>query len=429
MRRGIVGAVAAAGMLMLVGPAAAMANAGDVILGGSQSSVDYHAEAAPAKPADGGATIIGGNIQIVSDRGTDDGQAGACDPDPRFGDHPRPDDEGCEWDEPVGSGEDFISFGRHIGQQDFAPDTSGDTGSGDGGSGDVSGDTDASPDGAYAPMTTATRESFNGRGGLDDAGNLFLEDRPVLDDEDLNLRIVGAGISNYLAPQGNPNNRWRRLCGTGKVEKLDYDAELYGPFKEGDTVPFVVQVWDADWQNPSDMDGGNQDYFIIDVFPAYTKFDVATCRAMKPDKPLPPPPATPPAMKPTPTPPAVAPNPQPAAAKPAAAAAVKGVKVVRGRARLAGARTCPIRPFNVRVTGRQIRRVTFFVDGRRLGSVTRRIGGQYRASVDPRRLRAGVHRVRARVEFVRGAGPARTMNMSFRVCARPAQRVQPQFTG
>ena len=76
-------------------------------------------------------------------------------------------------------------------------------------------------------------------------------------------------------------------------------------------------------------------------------------------------------MKPTPTPPAVAPNPQPAAAKPAAAAAVKGVKVVRGRARLAGARTCPIRPFNVRVTGRQIRRVTFFVDGRRLGSVTR----------------------------------------------------------
>jgi hypothetical protein len=428
MRRRIVGAVAAAGTLMLLGPAAAMANAGDVILGGSQGSVDYHAEAAPAKPAEGGATIIGGNIQIVSDRGADGGTAGACDPDPRFGDHPRPDDEGCDWDEPVGSGRDFISFGRHIGQQDFAPDTSGNTGSGDGGSGDVTGDTDTSPDGAYVPQTTPTREGFNGRGGLDDAGNLFIEDRPVLDDEDLNLRIRGTGISNYLAPQGNADNRWRRLCGMGMVEKLDYNADMYGPFQPGDTVPFVVQVWDADWQNPSDMDGGNQDYFIIDVFPAGTKFDVKNCRAMKPEKPLPPPPATPPLMKPAPKP-VVAPQPAPAAATPAPALAVKGVRVVRGRARLAGARTCPVTAFNVRVTGRRIRRVTFFVDGRRVGAVTRSIGGQYRASVDPRRLRAGVHRVRARVEFVRGAGRARNLNMSFRVCARPAQQVRPQFTG
>ncbi len=114
------GAVATAGMLMLLGPTAAMADLGrtDVILAGSQSAVDYHAEAAPAKPADGGTTIIGGNIQIASDRGSKDGVAGDCDPDPRFGTHPRPDDEGCTWDEPVGSGQDFIAFGRHIAQQD-----------------------------------------------------------------------------------------------------------------------------------------------------------------------------------------------------------------------------------------------------------------------------------------------------------------------
>jgi hypothetical protein len=424
MRRRIVGAAATAGMLMLLGPTAALANGWDVILGGSQDSVHYHAEAAPAKPAEGGSSIIGGNIQIVSDRGDTDGAAGACDPDPRFGEHPRPDDEGCDWDEPVGAGKDFISFGGHIAQQtDFMPMDSGNIGSGDPATGDTSGDTDRSPDGAYDPETTESRESFNGRGGLDDEGNLFMDERYVLEDEDLNFKVLGKKVLNYLVPEGNANNRWRRLCGVGMVEKTDYPYDQTAPFEDGDYVPFVVQVWDADWQNPSDMDGGNQDYYIVDVYPKDTKFDVASCRAMKPYEPMPVPPATPqPAPKPSP-----APNPAPVAAKPAAA--VKAAKVVSGRARLAGARTCPTTPFNVRITGRQIRRVTFYVDGRRLGSVTRRVNGQYRASVDPRHLRAGVHRVRARVQFVRGAGRARDVRMSFRICARPAQVVRPQFTG
>src|SRR6476469_10275591 len=69
MRRRFAGALAGAGMLMLLGPGAAMANAGDVIIPGSQSQVDYHAEAAPAKPAAGGETIIGGNLRSTSGRG------------------------------------------------------------------------------------------------------------------------------------------------------------------------------------------------------------------------------------------------------------------------------------------------------------------------------------------------------------------------
>src|ERR1700750_3344736 len=152
MKRRFAGAVAAVGMLMLLGPAASFASAGDVILAGSENSVDYHAEAAPAKPAAGGATIIGGNIQIASDRGARGGLAGDCDPDPRFGDHPRPDDEGCTWDEPVGAGQDFISFGRHIAAQDAQPDTSGNTGSGAGGPGDLSGDTDTSSEWGYTQV-------------------------------------------------------------------------------------------------------------------------------------------------------------------------------------------------------------------------------------------------------------------------------------
>jgi hypothetical protein len=422
MRRRFAGALAGMGMILVLAPTGAMANAGDVILGGSQSQVDYHAEAAPAKPADGGATIIGGNIQITSDRGARGGLAGACDPDPRLGTHPRP-DEACPWEEPVGAGRDFISFGRHIAAQDAAPDTSGNTGTGSGGPGDLTGDTDTSPDGAFVPVTTPTRESFNGRGGLDQSGALFMENRPVLDDEDLNFRITGTRIFNYLAPQGNADNRWRRLCGEGVVSQFSENAPISGPFAAGDTVPFVVQVWDADWKDPSDLDGGNQDYFIIDVFPQGTSFDVYSCRAAQPqDNPVVEPPVTPQ--------PAVAPNRAPVKATPAAAA-VKGVTVRRGTARIAGIRTCPItRPVTLRVQGRQIRRVTYFVDGKRVATVTRADrAGRYLASVDPRRLRTGVHRVRARVEFRSGAGPARTLKMSFRTCARPVQAVQPHFTG
>jgi hypothetical protein len=84
----------------------------------------------------------------------------------------------------------------------------------------------------------------------------------------------------------------------------------------------------------------------------------------------------------------------------------------------------------LRVQGRQIRSVTYSVDGRRVATVTRADSvGRWTARVDPRRLRTGVHRVRARVQFRTGAGPARTLTMSFRTCARPAAQVQPQFTG
>lgn len=437
MKRIYTGAVATAGVLLALGPAVALSDAPrtDVIQASTKSQVDYHAEAAPARPADGGATIIGGNIQISSDRGARGGAAGACDPDPRFGTHPRPDDEGCTWSEPAGARKDFISFGRHI-QNDIPEEN-----------GELPFDTDVSPDGAFVPVATDTRESFNGRGGLDDAGARFIEDREVIDDEDLNLRIRATGISGYLAPQGNADNRWRRLCGTGVVEALSNNADLAPPFTAGETRAFVVQVWDADWKDPSDADGGNQDYFIIDVFRAGTTLD-QSCRPPAPP-PVRPPDANqpPPGPGPGPGPAAAAPPApvQPAAAAPAAVAAaappapapalaparaVRGVQVVRGTARLRGPRACPVRAFAVRVDGRRIRRVTFTVDGRRIAAVARPDGrGAFTVRIDPRRMRAGVHRVRARVQFQAGSGSARTLTMSFRVCARPAAQAQPKFTG
>jgi hypothetical protein len=407
----LVAAVATTGLVLGLAPAAMSQTARtDVILNGSESHVDYHAEAAPARPADGGSTIIGGNIHIKSDRGTRGGAAGACDPDPRFGMHPRPEDEGCSWDEPGGAGEDFIAFGRQI-QNDIAEE-----------SGETPNDTDTSPNGAFDPMSTDTRERFNGRGGLDDTGALFMDSRPVLDDEDLNFRIRGTKTFAYLSPQGNADNRWRRLCGEGVVEELSNNAPMSAPFEIGQVRPFVIQIWDADFKDPSDLDGGNQDYFIIDVFPEGTTFDVESCQPeKKPNKPDNPPV-----------------NPESAPSSPAVTAAAPRFAVeaavvrrpARGTAGIAGVRACPVSRVPLRVRGRLIRRVTYFVDGRRIGTVTRaNAAGQFQVRVDPRRMRAGTHRVRAVVQFRSGAGPSRTLRMSFRVCARPARQVQPSFTG
>jgi hypothetical protein len=411
----LVAAVATTGLVLGLAPAAMSQTARtDVILNGSESHVDYHAEAAPARPADGGSTIIGGNIHIKSGRGTRGGAAGACDPDPRFGMHPRPEDEGCSWDEPGGAGEDFIAFGRQI-QNDIAEE-----------SGETPNDTDTSPNGAFDPMSTDTRERFNGRGGLDDTGALFMDSRPVLDDEDLNFRIRGTKTFAYLSPQGNADNRWRRLCGEGVVEELSNNAPMSAPFEIGQVRPFVIQIWDADFKDPSDLDGGNQDYFIIDVFPEGTTFDVESCQPEKnPNKP-----DNPPVNRPI--------NPESAPSSPAVTAAAPRFAVeaavvrrpARGTAGIAGVRACPVGRVPLRVRGRLIRRVTYFVDGRRIGTVTRaNAAGQFQVRVDPRRMRAGTHRVRAVVQFRSGAGPSRTLRMSFRVCARPARQVQPSFTG
>lgn len=410
-----------AALLLLAFAAVAYAGHGvgtgrhDIILAGTGPQVLYHAESAPTRP-NGAAALIGRNIQIDSDRGQDGGLAGACDPDPRFGAHPRPDDEGCTWAVPAGNGEDEVQTGAHI-QEDFPEQAGG-----------QAIDTDFFPNGSPFgdPGATDTRESSNGRGGLDDNGNLFIEQRPMLDDEDLNFRLVSTGISAYLAPQGNANNRWRRMCGIGVIEALDDDRPPLAPFAAGDTRAFVVQIWDADWKDPSDQDGGNQDYFIIDILALGTTINLADCRALPPGTTVPPPPGPGPGPGPTPGQPG-APGPQ---FTPEGQPLVPGEPIVRGRAAARGPRRCVRRPFLVSVIGRQIRRVRFTIDGRRFRTVTRPDArGNFSVRIDPRRFSRGAHRVRAHTTFLRGAGASRTLRVTFQRCARATQRVAPRFTG
>ena len=121
------------------------------------------------------------------------------------------------------------------------------------------------------------------------------------------------------------------------------------------------------------------------------------------------------------------PTPDPPAAAPAPQGGVLGVtqRAVSGRAALRGASGCVNRAFRAVVAGRQIRRVTFFLDGKR---VARRTAASFSTRIRPARLGFGVHRVTARVVFRTASGTRpRTYVLSFQRCARGA--VSPRFTG
>jgi hypothetical protein len=124
-----------------------------------------------------------------------------------------------------------------------------------------------------------------------------------------------------------------------------------------------------------------------------------------------------------------APEPTPVAGQQVLGAQQARPRQVRGRARLRGPSGCVYRTFRANVSGRQIRRVTFFVDGRRV-AIRRARNGQrtFTARVTPGRLSLGVHRVTARVVFRTASRTRpRTLVLSFQRCARQAP--SPRFTG
>ena len=80
------------------------------------------------------------------------------------------------------------------------------------------------------------------------------------------------------------------------------------------------------------------------------------------------------------------------------------------------------------VTGEPIRSVAFFLDGRRVKTVTRPdSASRFTYSMRCAHLRVGAHRGRAVVTFENGATPA-SRTLRFQVTRRPAQR-SPRFTG
>jgi hypothetical protein len=100
-----------------------------------------------------------------------------------------------------------------------------------------------------------------------------------------------------------------------------------------------------------------------------------------------------------------------------------------GTARVLGPTGCVTTNFNVQVTGRQIKRVVFYLDGRKVKTLNRpNQGTRFALAVRPNALRRGTHRVLAVSYFTRASGTrSRILRVSFQRCSRTA--AAPRFTG
>jgi hypothetical protein len=382
VRKVLVVALATAGALLL----AAVVALGQGSAPGTE--IDYHAEG----------QIIGGNVQIQSERAPSQGQAlTRCDPDPRPAPHARPD---CQWATPSGSGREEVNLPGEIGRPD----------------------TDTSPNGSFTPSSSDTREILNGDAALDHGGGgggprfqgLFFGD------EDMHFRLTPGTLDAYLAPEGDANNRWRRICGTGTVEQFNNSGggnnDPRAPFQAGQIRKFVLQIWDADWREPSNADGGNQDYWIIDILAPGSSFDTKNCQAQAPQPQNPAPPA--PGAPPQPPAPLIAATPSQAAP-------------VRGSARLSGPGGCVSRAFSASVVGNRIAQVSFTLDGKRLKTLrSPSSGNRWSLRIVPKSLKKGVHRVSVGVSFTANTNPrTQRLRLAFQRCAQAARQVAPRFTG
>jgi hypothetical protein len=109
---------------------------------------------------------------------------------------------------------------------------------------------------------------------------------------------------------------------------------------------------------------------------------------------------------------------------------VSPARVRPGSARLSGPHGCPTtNAVAASVSGRRIVKVTFYVDGRKVKTLTKaNRQGKWVLPMDVKRFAFGTHRVRVTVQFAKSSQTkARTLRLSFNRC-HPAV-VKPQFTG
>jgi hypothetical protein len=131
--------------------------------------------------------------------------------------------------------------------------------------------------------------------------------------------------------------------------------------------------------------------------------------------------------KSTPPPP---PN-EPPTSTPPAQIKVSPARVVPGSAKMKGPRVCTrSNAVAATVSGKRIAKVTFYVDGRKVKTLTKPNGkgGAFKLPINVRKLGYGSHLLIAKVQFAKSSGTkARTLRLSFSRCASAA--AQPKFTG
>ena len=113
---------------------------------------------------------------------------------------------------------------------------------------------------------------------------------------------------------------------------------------------------------------------------------------------------------------------------PASGRAVNAIsRRVAANASMSRLRRCVTRPFTAVVRGRGIKRVTMYVNGKKVRTLA---GGKsrYALRVNPAKVSSGVIRVKARVEYVAASGKrARTLSMTALRCQ--IRQAAPQFAG
>jgi hypothetical protein len=99
------------------------------------------------------------------------------------------------------------------------------------------------------------------------------------------------------------------------------------------------------------------------------------------------------------------------------------VNSIAATARMRGPRQCVARPFSQVVEGEGIRRVTVYVNGRKVRTMAGR--SSYSLRIDPSSQRSGVIRIAAKVEFVASSGKrAQTLRVTALRCVKGAQQVK-----
>jgi hypothetical protein len=108
---------------------------------------------------------------------------------------------------------------------------------------------------------------------------------------------------------------------------------------------------------------------------------------------------------------------------------VLGERIVPGSARLLAPTGCVSRAFNARVSGQNVAKVVFKLDGKKIKTLTApNAGTRFQIRVNPAKFRIGVHRIVATVNYKAATKKkAQTFRISFQRCAK--KLAAPRFTG
>jgi hypothetical protein len=108
---------------------------------------------------------------------------------------------------------------------------------------------------------------------------------------------------------------------------------------------------------------------------------------------------------------------------------VAGERIVPGSAKLLGPTGCAAKVFRARVSGQNVEKVVFFLDGKKIKTLTKpNAGTQFAVLVNPAKMNIGVHRIVATVTFQPETKTApKSFRISFQHCAK--KLAAPRFTG